>query len=294
MGTGNNVFLFVVMVLVLSISCLEPSGIDADKNAPFESIPDLYKLKPGHLNEVSGMADSRINAGYIWTEQDSGAPPELALIDKKANFVKKISIKNADNRDWEDMAIGPGPEKDIPYVYIADIGDNGSRHTQSFFYRFPEPGISTDTVINWEKISYVYADGPRDAEAFLVDNNLDIYIITKENKSRIYKIPYPQSIEQTNTASFVGELPFKGVVSAAISDDGTEIILKTYKKLFYWKKPKEENIGTALSRPFINLGYKREKQGEAICFAKDGSCFFTLSEKPMFTSAVYLQCYKRK
>ena len=275
---------------------MESPELSGDTNAVFEPSPSSYTIDPGKIDEVSGIAESRINPGYIWAEQDGGAPAELALIDKKGNFVKKIFIKNADNRDWEDLTIGSGPEKDKSYIYIAEIGDNGSRHTVSYFYRFAEPEMTSDTVINWERISFVYVDGPRDAEAFLVDNtNLDIYIITKkENKSRIYKLTYPQSIQQINTASLVGELPFKGAVSAAISADGTEIIIKTYKELYYWTKLQGENIASALTRQPINLGYKKEKQGEAICFANDGSAFFTLSEKPMFTSSVSLQCYKRK
>lgn len=286
----------VTIFISLIVGCMESPELSGNSDAVFEPLPSSHRIDPGKIDEVSGIADSKINPGYLWVEQDSGAPPELALIDKEGKFLKKVFIKNAMNRDWEDMTIGPGPEKDIQYVYIADIGDNGRRHTQSYFYRFPEPAIATDTVNSWEKIFYVYADGPRDAEAFLVDNNnLDIYIITKtEDRSRIYKLGYPQSITGINTAVMVGELPFKGAVSAAVSNDGTEIIIKTYKKLYYWKKLKEESIGSALAKDPVNLGYKKEKQGEAICFANDDSCFFTLSEKPIFASAVSLCCYKRK
>ena len=285
---------FLHCSMILGMGC----GVHdvVDNSAPFEQVPESFKIVSGVIDEASGIAESKLNPGYLWTEQDSGAPPELALIDTKGNFVKKVFIKNAENRDWEDLTIGPGPEKDKPYIYIADIGDNGHRHALSYFYRLTEPAVSTDTVLNSEKISFVYTDGPRDAEAFLVDHNsLDIYIITKkENRSRIYKLAYPQSTQHIDTAFLVGELPFKGAVSAAVSDDGKEIIIKTYKKLYYWTKPKDENIASALTRHPINIGYKKERQGEAICFATDGSCFFTLSEKPLFASEVSLQCYRRK
>ena len=282
--------------MIVLVACMETSEVVADPNAAFASLPDSYKIVPAIIDEASGIADSRMNPGCIWVEQDSGSPPELSLIDKKGNFVKKIYIKGAENRDWEDMTIAAGPEKDIPYIYVGEIGDNGRRHAQSSFYRFPEPVFAMDTIVKWDRISFVYPDGPRDAEAFLVENNTkDIYIITKtEDQSRIYKLPYPQNIKDSNTAVFVGELSFKGAVSAAISEDGTEIIIKTYKNLYYWKKPNEESISAALARDPVKLGYKKERQGEAICFAKDGSCFYTLSEKPMFASAVSLCCYKRK
>jgi hypothetical protein len=261
---------------------------------PFESTPTGLPMKT-LINEASGIADSKINPGYLWVEEDSGNPPQLYLLNHAATTVKKIYIKGAVNRDWEDIALAAGPDVSKKYLYVAEIGDNDAVHTSSSFYRFEEPAASTDTVRVYDVINFTYADGPRDAEAFLVDDNTkDIYIISKRDaKSRLYKIAWPYSTTTTNTAVFVEELPYNGVVSAAISTDGKEIIVKTYVALNYYVKNAGENIAQALQKTYTGLGYQLEPQGEAVTFALDNSGFYTLSEIGM-ASTQSLFFYKRK
>ncbi len=261
----------------------------------FENTPVSNKVETGKVEEASGMADSKLNKGFLWVEEDSGNPPAISLVSNTGIYKKSIFIKGAKNRDWEDMMLGRGPQKKINYVYLADIGDNREVHTNYFIYRFPEPSISTDTVFTWDKITFKYPDGSHDAEGIIMDNIYkDIYIITKrDTKSKIYKLPYPQNTTEVITATFMADLVFTGATSAATSADGSEIIIKTYTGLYYWKRKAGETIETALSRPSISLGYVVEQQGESICFKNDNSGFYTLSERP-FINPVSLNFYKRK
>jgi hypothetical protein len=160
------------------------------------------------------------------------------------------------------------------------------------FYKFPEPSAAVDTVTGIETINFTYPDGSHDAEAFLIDAaTKDIYIITKrDNLSRIYRLSYPYNTS-VNTVALMGDLPYTGVVSAAIS--GNEIIIKTYTDLFYYKRKSNESIEQSLNNPYIRLPYQVEPQGEAVCFAANGSGFYTISEKG-FTSAVNIFYYKRR
>jgi hypothetical protein len=205
----------------------------------------------------------------------------LYLLNHAANTVKKIYLKDAVNTDWEDIALAAGPDAAKKYLYVADIGDNNAVRTSVNFYRFEEPLASADTVSSFDLIRFVYADGARDAEAFLVDDaTKDIYIITKrESASRLYKISYPYSSTAMNTAVFVTALPYNGVVSAAMGNDGTGIIVKTYPALYYYPRVAGETIAQTLQKTFTPLGYQLEPQGEAVCFALDNSGFYTLSEK---------------
>lgn len=241
------------------------------------------------VGEISGIADSKLNPGYLWGEEDSGNPPQIYLIGHDGTVAKKIYIKAVTNRDWEDMALSGND------IYIAETGDNNLSYTEYGFYKFPEPSATIDTVKNIESIRFKYPDGPHDAEAFLVDAaSKDIYIITKrDNTSKVYKLAYPYSTAALNTATEAGSLPYSGVVSAAISIDGKEIIIKTYPALFHYKKNDGETIVQALQKNFTILPYKLEPQGEAISFASDNSGFYTLSEKG-FGSSVNLYFYKRK
>ncbi len=289
----KNTFIPISLIIIF-VACTKKITSSAAQIL-FENKPVSSNIKPGKVDEASGMADSKLNAGFLWVEEDSGNPPAITLLSNTGIYKKSIFIKGAKNRDWEDVMLGPGPQKKINYIYLADIGDNREVHTNYFIYRFPEPSIITDSVFTWDKITFKYPDGSHDAEAIIMDNiSKDIYIITKrDSKSGIYKLPYPQTTTQVMTATFIADLTFTGATSAAASVDGSEIIIKTYTGLYYWKRKAGETIEAALSKPSISLGYVVEQQGESICFKNDNSGFYTLSERP-FITPVSLNFYKRK
>jgi hypothetical protein len=275
--------------------CFFISGFACHKNksavnnqTAFDSLPVLKPVVP-LIEEASGIADSKLNPGYLWVEQDSGNPPELYLLGHDGKVLKKIFIEDAVNRDWEDMAISGDN------LYVADIGDNNRSYADYSVYYFPEPSSAIDTIKNAIKISFQYPDGAHDAEAFLVDGNTkDIFIITKQdNPSKIYKIAYPYKTGSVNTASLVGNLSYGGVVSAAISGDGKEILIKTYFGINYYSRNTGQTIVQALQTAPKSLSYAIEPQGEAICFNKDNTGFYTLSEKGM-GSTVNLYFYSKK
>lgn len=286
----------VIFILLAATSCQKENVADSPAVDDFEDIPVANPFFPGKLDEASGIADSKKNPGYLWVQQDSGNPNDIALLSHDGSFLKNINIKTAVNRDWEDMVLANGPAAGIDYIYLADIGDNNFTSTQYYIYRFVEPGTTADTVSDCDKIAFQYPDGAHDAEAILVDNGTkDIYIITKQDKpSRIYKLSYPQTIGSVNTAVSIGSLPFTGVTGASFSPDGKEIVIKTYTEMYYWKFKKAQTAEQALSETPVKISYQFEPQGEAICFKNDNSGFFTLSERPSFIAAVNLNFYKRK
>jgi hypothetical protein len=219
----------LAFVLLISLSCQKKHAKNTEPGG-FEALPIAKPLTPSILDEASGIADSKANPGYLWVEQDSGNPNDIALLSQDGILLKKIIIRSAVNRDWEDLATGMGPVAGTQYIYLADIGDNALAASQYFVYRFTEPLSAIDTVFNYDKITFQYLDGPHDAEAILVENSSrDIYIITKQDSpSRIYKIPYPQETGAINTALLVGTLSFGGATGAAMSGDGKEILVRTY------------------------------------------------------------------
>jgi hypothetical protein len=284
-----------IILLVICVACQR--GITNDTPATgFETIPLAKPMAPGALDEASGMADSKTNPGYLWVEQDSGNPRNIALLSHTGSLLKNIHVKPAVNRDWEDMAVANGPVPGTSYVYIADIGDNSRVASQYFIYRLPEPASTVDTVFACDKIIFQYPDGSHDAEAMFVDNSTkDIYVITKQDApSRIYKIPYPQSTTGNNMAVLAGSLTYNGVTGAAISPSGSEILIRTYTSVNYWKRNTGQTIEQALTQSPVTLTVQFEPQGEAICFKNDNTGFFTLSERPSIIAGVNLNFYKRK
>ena len=63
-----------------------------------------------------------------------------------------------------------------------------------------------------------------------------------------------------------------------ISLTGQEIIMKTYNRVFYWRKSPYESLEATLQRIPMCAPYNIEQQGEAVCFDTEGSGYFTTSE----------------
>ncbi len=267
----------------------------SQKDTPFESQQSLGVVG-GELREASGLVASIINPGYLWTHNDSGNSASIYLLNEKGQIVMKCKLKNTVNRDWEDITIGPGPEEGINYIYVADIGDNNAVYSYKILYRIKEPVLSNKKIEIAEVDKFVFElpDGVRDTEAIMVDpitNNF--YISSKrEHAVRLYEIRFPFASD-TLRAVEVGKLPFNNIVAANISKDGSEVLIKNYLKIYYWKRDSVESIPSLLKKDPIQLDYKAEPQGEAIAWKRDGSGFYTLSESGR-NDGGSLYFYKRK
>lgn len=263
-------------------------------DAGFASTPEEYPVSDIKLIEASGIADSKANPGFLWVEQDSGNPPDLTLLQHNGVVLKSVHLANTENRDWEDMALAPGPVAGKQYLYIAETGDNLLRYDDYAIYRLEEPAAATDTVQQVDRISFLYPDGSHNAEAILVDpGTKDIYIITKTDlHSKLFRLTYPYSTVEMNKAVEVGTLPYNYVVSAALAPNGHELVLKTYGNIYEYPRVPGETFVQTLSKPYISLPYQQEPQGEAIVFDNNDSGYYTLSEKGL-ASSVNLYFYKR-
>jgi hypothetical protein len=284
-------------VLLMFISCgkSNPPYNPPPAGDRFAKVPDAYVLS-SPISEASGIADSKTIKDHLWVIEDSGNPPRLFLLKHEGFVTDSFVLAGAVNRDWEDVAVGKGPDDALTYLYVGDIGDNSGVYPSYTIYRMPEPGTFVDEITGYDSIKFTYPDGSHDAEAFMIDDNTkDIFVITKRDAvSRIYRIPYPQDTQNMNQAEFVLDLTYTGVVSATLSLAGTEVIMKTYTQLFYYSRTPKEGLGITLAKaPADTLDYQLEPQGEAVCFANDNSGFFTLSEKGMANTLPNLMFYKR-
>src|SRR5207253_2979860 len=98
----------------------------------------------------------------------------------------------------------------------------------------------------------------------------DLWIVSKrEDKVHLYQLPYPQSTTDVMTAKSYGQLPLTYVDGGSISSDGTEILLRTYTGIYYFKRTSGQSFADALQRQTgTSLPYRLEPQGEAVCFDK--------------------------
>lgn len=289
--------IFLMLMLGATLACSQKKAEKADSDI-FLNGQSLAEVTSKKLHEASGLAASVNNPGMLWTHNDSGNGADVFLIDQKMNIKLTCTLAKVKNRDWEDIAVGPGPEPGKNYVYVADIGDNMARHQYKMVYRFEEPVLDPAqqkvTITQFDTITFQLEGEVKDTEALMVNpRNKNIYIISKREKPvYLYELKYPYSTKDTLTATQITALPYSYIVAADFSADGKEVIMKNYKNVYYWKVDDRPIADVLKGKPYI-LIYKEEPQGEAVTFAHDGSGYYTLSEKVTGEKS-YLYFYPRK
>jgi hypothetical protein len=139
---------------------------------------------------------------------------------------------------------------------------------------------------NAAPIHLKYPDGPKDAETLMVDPiEKLIYIVSKRQDSvTVYTTPLAYKTNDTVILTkrcklfFPGLKLLKWITAGDISKDGTQILLKSYTKVYYWKRRDDEPAWKAMQGKPQVLPYVQEKQGEAIGFTPDGKGYYTTSE----------------
>jgi hypothetical protein len=261
----------------------------------------LGHLDNSSLADVSGIAASRYYLGMFWAHNDQGDPNNIYLIDSTGKIRAYFSVTNAPNFDWTDMAVGPGPDSGVVYIYLGDVGDSKENRLSVNVYRFPEPqlalgvGIASGKTASAEKISFKYPDGPRDAETLLFDPlTKDLFVISKDLGTNVYQVPYPQRTDTVVTAKEILMIP--GIYSprgGSISTNGQEMLLKDLTDIYYWKRNSGESIFQTLLRTPLLEPIVPEAKGEAICWSASGDAYYTTSKYANGIAQPF-DCYRRK
>jgi hypothetical protein len=282
--------------IILSVNGCDDRG--NGNAALFDERKPLAELTDSRLKEPSGIAASASNPGLLWTHNDSGNSAQVFLIDEHLDIKLTCKLDGAPNRDWEDITVGPGPVAGKSYVYVGDIGDNFGMFSFKYIYRFEEPVLKegqTEIVITkFDRIVFKLEDGAKDTETLMINPiTKNIYVVSKrENPVWVYEINSPIQSNDTLVATKFVSLPYTRMVGGDFSANGKELLLKNYQQVFYWKIENTDLKKALTQKPEI-LSYQEEPQGEAITFKRDGSGYYTLSEK-LKDYKSYLYFYKRK
>lgn len=289
----------VALGLLIAVTACSQTPAQQPNSHEFSEPVKLVQLKDKTIQEASGLAASIANAEMLWTHNDSGNPAEIFLVDKDLNIKLTCVLKGVDNRDWEDIAVGPGPEEGVNYVYVAEIGDNFAQYAYKYVYRFKEPSLqdvngTVFIVEDFEMITFKLSDGRKDTETLMVHpKTKDLYVVSKrESPVVIYRLTNPTNTSDTLVAEIVGKIKTSQIVGGDISPDGNEVLLKNYSNIFYWRLDGKETLEQAFVREPNFLPYEEEPQGEAIAFTRDGKGFYTISEIVKGEKS-YLSFYKR-
>lgn len=256
------------------------------EGAAFEQGRKVGVIQSPLIAEASGLTASRRNPGALWVHNDSGDGPRVYAVNLKGELLAVHTVAGARARDWEDIAIGPGPQSGADYLYIGDIGDNLGRYPSVVIYRVQEPavdpngrGLEGRTRLA-EAITLVYPDGPRDAETLLVDPlTRDLYVISKRDLfSRVYRAVYPQSTSQTVGLELVCLLPWGLATGGDVSPDGKMVCMRSMYWASLWHRDPGQPLWTAFRGKTWTIPLAPEPQGEAIGFDSNGLGYFTVSE----------------
>jgi hypothetical protein len=252
------------------------------------------RLQKREMNEISGIAASGINPDIYYVHNDSGDTSRFFAIRPSGQVKSTIYFKGDPTElqgvgDCEDIAVGPGPIKGKSYVYLGDIGDNDAVRKYITVYRMEEKKTwATDSLSTADAapIHFIYPDGPKDAETLMVDPIEKLMYIVSKRQDSVTVYTSPLNFRPNSTVVltkrcklfFKGLKLFKWITAGDISKDGSQVLIKSYTKVYYWKRDGNEPIWKTLQKTPGVLPYTQEKQGEAIGFTPDGKGYYTTSE----------------
>jgi hypothetical protein len=165
-------------------------------NGGFEQIFNIQEQfpLPEEMSESSGII---LYNGKLVSHNDSGGENALFELDTlTGEITRTVTISNATNVDWEDLA------HDESYIYIGDFGNNAGSRTDLRIYKIEKETYNNSVEVTAEVIAFSYADqidfssNPNntewDAEALISFDENSLMVITKnwiDGTSRAYPVP---------------------------------------------------------------------------------------------------------
>ena len=249
------VFALLLMLVLATISIPVPNRdtlpVDHAKNDGRGPPPDfanpafLPGVQVGTLSaldvvEASGIVASRNHTDIFWVHDDSGPTTNyLYAMNRSGGVVGRYTVGSGAT-DTEDIALGPGPESGVDYIYFGDVGDNGNGRSAVYVKRVKEPNVTWNqtyedkTLTGVDVITLQYpggADAPshKDCETIFVDTNGDLFLMTKRTTvGQLYKAAFPQSTTSANVMTYEGNMPWGGSTGGDLSPDGSLVVIRQY------------------------------------------------------------------
>jgi hypothetical protein len=207
-----------------------------------------------------------------------------------------MTVNGARNKDWEDLA--SFTMDGVPYLLIADHGDNNAQRGVCTLYllrepALPDPGanLNGDVAIERE-IRFRYEGGPRDCEAVAVDVAAKkILLLTKRTQPpELYELPLAspaaggtllaRKIGSTEVTSPMDSIiPFRNQPTGMdIAADHSFAAVLTYYGVFVFPKNPAESWPESFARKPVMLEPHILPQAETIAISEDGNSIFVVSE----------------
>jgi hypothetical protein len=229
----------------------------------------LLRIDDPRVVESSGLVASRRHAGVLWIHNDSGDAARLFAVGRGGRVLATLRLAGVQARDWEAMAVGRD-DRGAPALFVGDIGDNQGVWPSVAVYRVAEPARLRDATVRAERYRLRYPDGPRDAEALLVDPRGNrLYVASKdEARGSLYQAPAALRGDRVNLLRRVGRVP-PLVTDGGFSPDGRTLVLRDYQAA---------HVYAASGGRLATVPLPLQQQGESIAFSADGRSLLAGSE----------------
>jgi hypothetical protein len=266
--TGTHLLQVICCAFALSLA-----SIARAQSPTFAAGVSLGTVNGSELWEASGLVASRQNSGLLWSHNDNGYPGTIIALLTNGTILAHYSLPEVYGGDFEDIAIGPGPNPAFSYIYLGD--------TEPAAYAFASGNPPWLSVGGAQQIVLSYPDGAHNAEAMLVDPLTgDLFIFTKlDSSSKVYRATRAEmNSGQPITLAYLREITFRKPSAADISDDGKFIVLRRGSNASLWVRGANQTVDEALGNSSSAIPLVSEVNGEAIGFAPNATGYYTISE----------------
>jgi hypothetical protein len=252
--------LAVLLGLVVPASAQERSGAVV-----------AARLADPRIIESSGLALSRRHPGVVWTHNDSGDQARLFAVGSDGRTRAVLTVAGVEARDWEAVAAGRD-DRGRPALFAGDIGDNNGVWPEVAVYRVTEPAALRDATVTSVRYRLRYADGPRNAEALLIDPRGNrLYLATKaEAGGGLYRAPARLDPAGVNVLQRIARVP-PVVTDGAFLPSGRGFVLRDYQQAHVYAGP---------GRRVGSFDLPLQFQGESLAVTADGRSLLVGSEGP--------------
>lgn len=278
---------------VATLTLTDESGQQSTSEVQIEvSTPDcpddeppltLGGLDDDALNQVSGIAASRIEPGAYWVHEDIDADL-IAAVDLSGNTLSEHDLPGP-MVDFEDLDAAIDPATGVPMLFLGDIGDNDAERDEIALWILEEPDPLVDGDIDpiEVRLTYPVEHGPVNAETLLVDPfTLDAYIITKTDDDAEVFVKRAPHVEggpfELEALGQFDTLDFRAT-GGDVSPDGLAVVVRGYDEAVHlWIRDGYRPLEEVFAEDSCEVDIHDEDQGEAVTFSLDRRALVTTSE----------------
>ncbi|GAB1693820.1 hypothetical protein [Krasilnikovia sp. M28-CT-15] len=288
------VFSIMVAGGLVMVGAGSAHAVPAPVAADVKAVPGKKqcKIEDTRLTELSGLVATTNGFITVNDSTDRDDQKKVFYLDQTCKVTNAVPYSGKGPLDTEDMALS-GDRKTL---WIGDIGDNGRKRPTIALWKMPATGAKSPTLYRLK-----YPDGAHDAEGLFVDGDGIPVVVTKDpGKAGLYKpaaalkadsadgVPLRRvgevTLPSSTTANPLGPVGRLVVTGAAVSPDGTKVVIRTYADAFEWDVKGGDVVsamkGTPRQTPLPN-----EPFGESITYAPDGKSYVTVSDMGQVTTA---------